>query len=614
MSRPTKPRTSTAAERKARLARMPPPGAFAAAVLMDGAPVDAPTPADLDPGYVIQQASRFAGLVLGQRALTVQVGTDGKVPTADLVIAEVPPLPTLASTIEAAACRLMRQASARSLLGPVLWRELVEARRDGGRGVVMGRTVAEVAVSAPLPPVSEEIDPETRSDMREHRADAARSLVLSAGTIAGVAAVSRTYPGWGPILSGRLMPPSDGEIEEVSRCPVIVQAAWVAGLLASGRPSPQHPMLDAIAERPEVQQAVAALRASGHARTSASRAARAAMEALAPLLAPPPSGSSSRRASSPDGAGSMPPASSASGGTRVERVGEASMMPSTAGEGVRFAIVREARMPGHGGGRVELMREQARPLLRLLRSRITVERPRPQEPGHSSGLLDPPALHRLPSGNHRVFIRTPERGRDRIAVGLLIDGSGSMYRRGIAGVAPWGSSRSHAALAAGYALGQVLAAHPRVTLRAWRHTATLPSRGVSSVVLTSLRPTEAEDWAAAAMLPHRENADGEAVQAAASDLRQVPAARRILVCISDGCPHVGQTEYIRAAGRAATAAAIRRARRDGVEIVGLAISPEDELPDSAMAEMYGPRWLRIDPSQIGGTVATRLGRILEGDL
>jgi len=593
---------------------MPPPGVFASVVLMDGEDAAAPTPPDLDARYIVQAAARFAGLVLGQKALTVQIGGGRSRREADLILGEVTPLPTLAATVEAAACRLMRQASARAVLGPAVWRELVEAARE--RSVTMGRTVADVAVAAPLPPLPSPASPEimaAREAARDIRADGARSILLSAATIAGTASVARTYPGWGPILSGRLMPPSPEEEADMEGRPVFTSAAWLAGLLASGRPSPRHPLLAALAERPEVSEAVAALRAAGRTRASASRAAKAAMRALAPLLTepPPPSGtgSSPRTRSSCDGAGSMPPVSASE--PTVEQIGEA-MPGGEAGEGVSFALVREeGRLPA--GARIDALREQARPLVRMLRTRLVASRPRPQEPGHRSGLIDQAVLHRLPAGSDRVYIRSPEGGRDRIAVGLLIDGSGSMYRRGVTGDAPWGTSRSHAALVAGYALGQVLATHPRVTLRAWRHTATLPSRGVSSVILTTLRPGEAADWASAVHLPHRENADGEAIRAAAADLGATPAARRILIVVSDGRPHVGQTSYIREAGRAATAAAIRRARREGVEIVGLAISPPDELSDAEMDSMYGPRWLRIDPSQIGGAVAARIARMVEGD-
>lgn len=174
-------------------------------------------------------------------------------------------------------------------------------------------------------------------------------------------------------------------------------------------------------------------------------------------------------------------------------------------------------------------------------------------PGFKSGRLHSGSLYRLAAGDDRVFRRIQEAKSNDVAVGLLVDCSGSM--RGI---------KIHTACAAAYALSQTLervrVRHevvgfttydedmPREVLKRMNEEARrLGGRGFSRTerlwmpifkgMQERMTPEVRRRFAAA---PYQaglcNNVDGECVEIAARRLLACPEKRKVLLVLSDGMP------------------------------------------------------------------------------
>lgn len=176
-------------------------------------------------------------------------------------------------------------------------------------------------------------------------------------------------------------------------------------------------------------------------------------------------------------------------------------------------------------------------------------------PGYRSGRLHSGSLHRLATGDDRVFRRVHEHKSQETAVSLLIDNSGSMDERG----------KMTVAMAAGYALSQTL---QRVNIK---HEVTgfttMPPRGFKGYEWIEEQRAEEERigrefsrmgalylpiykafdervtpevkrrFAAAPFTCSMQgNTDGESVRYAGQRLMLRPEPRKVLIVLSDGHP------------------------------------------------------------------------------
>ncbi len=185
----------------------------------------------------------------------------------------------------------------------------------------------------------------------------------------------------------------------------------------------------------------------------------------------------------------------------------------------------------------------------------TSQEPDMTEHGYLSGDLDEGALSNLFLHDPlpAVFQRTETIVRPEVAVGIMVDESGSMYGEKI-------RAAQRVAVMLTEAFNQVSGTRVRV----WGHTAGCADCQIIPYV-TALHKSP---HGISTMMSRGSNIDGAALWYAAQELTKFDsdAKRRILFCISDGAPSGGKEDGVKYNRRKAEAA-----RALGVEVFGIGI-------------------------------------------
>lgn len=236
------------------------------------------------------------------------------------------------------------------------------------------------------------------------------------------------------------------------------------------------------------------------------------------------------------------------------------------------------------------------------------------EPGKRSGRLHPANLHRLKSGDDRVFRRKYEHRMKDTAVEILVDMSGSMY-----------GHKMTVASYCGYALAQMLQ-RVNIPCEVFSFTTTDPGRDygkerreaearigrrfsqqdVCNHLLLKgwnerMSPEVAKRFADLAALNHSDkmwqNCDPESVETGARRLAGRKEERKIMIVLSDGHPAFEGDYY---AGSTRLKEVVNSVEAAGMEVVGIGIEDRsveqfypksvvlnraEELPQAIMGEM-----------------------------
>lgn len=258
-----------------------------------------------------------------------------------------------------------------------------------------------------------------------------------------------------------------------------------------------------------------------------------------------------------------------------------------------------------------ISRSVATQLRRILWARATTRNQRDQQRGR----LDRSKLHTLNrpgrKPNKRVFSRSIEGQSQDIVVGLLVDQSGSMMGTKI------GCARE-----ATIALGEALDSLSSLGIRfgvwgfdtnadpigyAGRSTGGVGTWAVDRIESLRLHEYKAvgESWRrvatrVGAMQAGNNNVDGESIRWAAAQLREVDAARRILIVLSDGTP----AAYGYGRLNEDLIAAVKELNTNGVETFGLGIC------DSSVRHFYPDHAVIASAKELETKLMGELQRLL----
>lgn len=218
----------------------------------------------------------------------------------------------------------------------------------------------------------------------------------------------------------------------------------------------------------------------------------------------------------------------------------------------------------------------------------TANEPTIQDYGYRSGDLDEGGLTNLFIGDPRpaVFCKTEVFARPDVAIGIMVDESGSM------GGEPIESARKIAVM-----LTEAFRQIAGTRVRVWGHTT---GSGGSDIceVLTYVTAQHSVPHGISTMRARSGNIDGAALRYAAQELVKFDsdAQRRILFCISDGMPSGGQENGVDYNRRKA-----EEARRSGVEVFGIGI--ENAYSPEVGERLFGKDAFCILPdTETAGTV------------
>ena len=221
------------------------------------------------------------------------------------------------------------------------------------------------------------------------------------------------------------------------------------------------------------------------------------------------------------------------------------MRAKTRNSGVRMAV--EGQLEIHP--LPENQRQESLSASRALRTRLqalmqarTLRRTAPGRYGRLDGRL----LHRLSVQNPRIFLRREEVPGDNTAVHILLDISGSMYRR------------IHLATSACYAVASALSGIPGINVGVTAFPATTPNDipGVCPLVRHGERVGTGFDVSAAGATPL-----AEALWWIAKVMLYLKENRKILLLITDGFPDNSQKAL----------EALHMLQNLGTEVMGIAI-------------------------------------------
>lgn len=197
----------------------------------------------------------------------------------------------------------------------------------------------------------------------------------------------------------------------------------------------------------------------------------------------------------------------------------------------------------------------------------------------------------------RIFRTTSVTPEKRIALGLLLDASGSM--QGI---------RADFALDAAVLMNEAFDRDGRVDLNVFSHTSS-PIDDSSCVIRIHQGVNARTVNSIGSYGPERENYDHCAIETVNRLLQKsaTKTARRILIVVSDGSPagvNYGSQDAVQA-----TANAVRLARKSGTTVVGIGID------GYYCDEIYGDRWhLNVaDCKQLPNELRKLLTRMLRGN-
>lgn len=230
------------------------------------------------------------------------------------------------------------------------------------------------------------------------------------------------------------------------------------------------------------------------------------------------------------------------------------------GDEVEPATITVGRVATGSVDEYEAIKANVRVGIRALVNKLawTAQLPTMTEHGYRSGDLDEGSLSNLFLHDPlpAVFQRTEITARPDVAVGIMVDESGSMSGRKIV------SARSVAVMLT-EAFNQIAGTRIRV----WGHT-TGDYRGDECKVIPYVTAQSKSPHGIVTMQARSGNIDGAALWYAAQELAKfdADAERRILFCISDGLPSGGQEDGVEYNRRKAEAS-----RNIGVEVFGIGI-------------------------------------------
>jgi uncharacterized protein YegL len=210
--------------------------------------------------------------------------------------------------------------------------------------------------------------------------------------------------------------------------------------------------------------------------------------------------------------------------------------------------------------RYEAIKAEVRVGTRALVNKLawTAQLPTMTEHGYRSGDLDEGSLSNLflNDQNPAVFQRTEITARPDVAVGIMVDESGSMY-----------GEKIEAARRVTVMLTEAFSQVAGTRVRVWGHT-TGYYRDDECVVIPYVTAQHKSPHGISTMEARSGNIDGAALWYAAQELAKfdADAERRILFCISDGLPSGGQEDGVEYNRRKAEAS-----RNIGVEVFGIGI-------------------------------------------
>jgi len=240
-------------------------------------------------------------------------------------------------------------------------------------------------------------------------------------------------------------------------------------------------------------------------------------------------------------------------------------------------------------------------------------------PGFKSGKLDGASLHRVPTGDERVFRRDMKMTTKDVDVQLVIDLSGSMY-----------GEKVELACECAYAIGTAL---DRLNINS--QIVGFTTKGMEEIThhMTTIRKAISEDttpkepsryepiympiikdWnqrfsadrkSACIMAAHdvglANNIDGESIEYAARMLWSQPGARKLMIVLSDGSPVASGNhwELVSHLGRV-----IKRLIKDGTEVFGIGIM------DDCVSKFYPDYVVVHKMSDLLDTVMSNLKRML----
>lgn len=213
----------------------------------------------------------------------------------------------------------------------------------------------------------------------------------------------------------------------------------------------------------------------------------------------------------------------------------------------------------------------------------------------SIGRIDPRRIARAPI-TERIFRVRQTVDRKRLAVGLLLDASGSME-----------GTRSEQAFQAAVLFAEAFAHDPRVDLHVYSHTSPAPDPN-ACLIRTLLTPRNPQLETLGTYQAENGNFDYLAISTCHEMLqRNSPRqVKRVLIVVSDGMPCGG--DNLGKTPEAMTVDAVRTARTAGTLVLGIGIDGHN------VAELYGERWtLNIkDCQELPSRLGNLLVRVLRG--
>lgn len=261
------------------------------------------------------------------------------------------------------------------------------------------------------------------------------------------------------------------------------------------------------------------------------------------------------------------------------------------------------------------------PLQRHLERCIAAKSHSRMIPGHRSGRINPTALHRIATGDERLFRRKHISRTKNAAVSLVVDLSGSMGGQKI-------ELAIQSAFAMSASLDRLNITHEVIgfttvmlptstkdgtsvydTLRELTTaTGSHPSR-IEPIYMpifksfnSRLTSERRRAFASYKEISLRNNTDGEAVEYAARRLAGRTEARKIMIVLSDGQPHAGPGDHLEQAWHLRET--VKRLDNAGIETFGIGIM------DGSVADFY-PRYVVINSlDDLPKTVMQQLERLL----
>ena len=266
------------------------------------------------------------------------------------------------------------------------------------------------------------------------------------------------------------------------------------------------------------------------------------------------------------------------------------------------------------------VKEHIAPLQRHLERCIAAKSHSRMIPGHRSGRINPTALHRIVTGDERLFRRKHVSRTKDAAISLVVDLSGSMAGEKV-------ELAMETAFAMSTSLDRLNITHEVIgfttvsfpsstsdgrstydTLREMSAISAAPSR-IEPIYMPIFKPfnTRFTNERRRAMASYNEvflrnNTDGEAVEYAARRLAGRTEGRKIMIVLSDGLPYAGPGDQIAQAWHLRQT--VKRLTAAGIETFGIGIM------DSSVSEFYPKHVVLHNLEELPKTVMQQLEKLL----